>query len=55
MTLLTDAIRGVELEPGDSDRALSAMIEAGAEPANFASVRSGLLANGNAANPAGGG
>lgn len=49
VTLLTDAIRGVELEPGDSDRALQAMIEAGAQQATFAPVRSALLVNGNGA------
>lgn len=46
VTLLTDAIRGVELKPGDSDRALASMFAAGAEEATFASVHSGLLGNG---------
>jgi nicotinamidase/pyrazinamidase len=47
VTLLTDAIRGVELQPGDSDRALRTMIEAGASEATFPSVRSALLVNDN--------
>lgn len=42
VTLLTDAIRGVEVEPGDSDRAISEMLSAGADQASFPSVRSGL-------------
>lgn len=42
VTLLTDAIRGVEVEPGDSDRAIAEMLSAGADQASFPSVRSGL-------------
>ncbi len=38
VTLLKDAIRGVELSPGDSDRAISEMIGAGAETADIASL-----------------
>ncbi|MBU5636293.1 nicotinamidase [Geomonas sp. Red69] len=44
VTVLTDAIRGVEVEPGDSERALQEMWGAGAEQATFASVRGDLQA-----------
>jgi nicotinamidase/pyrazinamidase len=43
VTVLTDAIRGVERQQGDADRALAAMVEAGAELANLESIGS-LLA-----------
>lgn len=52
VTLLTDAIRGVDLEPGDSQRALKAMLEAGAEEASFDSVLSALTADRNGADHA---
>lgn len=52
VTLLTDAIRGVDVEPGDSQRAAKAMLEAGAEEASFDSVRSALTADKNGANHA---
>jgi nicotinamidase/pyrazinamidase len=42
-TLLTDAIRGVELKHGDSEAAVEEMIEAGAELANLESIGSYLL------------
>ncbi|TSK08033.1 MAG: isochorismatase family protein [Geobacter sp.] len=45
VTLLTDAIRGVDVEPGDSHRAAKAMLEAGAEEASFDSVRGALTAD----------
>lgn len=38
VTLLTDAIRGVELRHGDSDRAIAEMVEAGADVATLESV-----------------
>lgn len=44
VTLLTDAIRGVEVRAGDTQRAAKAMLEAGAEEAAFDSVRSALTA-----------
>ena len=43
VTVLTDAIRAVERQQGDGDRALAAMVEAGAEFANLESIGS-LLA-----------
>ncbi len=52
VTLLTDAIRGVDVEPGDSHRAAKEMLEAGAEKATFDSVRSALTADRNGANHA---
>ncbi|QWV95244.1 nicotinamidase [Geomonas oryzisoli] len=42
VTVLTDAIRGVDVKPGDSDHALGEMVAAGADQATFASVRSAL-------------
>lgn len=38
VTVLMDAIKGVEVEPGDSTRALEAMIRAGARLGNFKDV-----------------
>lgn len=38
MTVIEDAIRGVEVEPGDSERAIQAMREAGAVFATAAEV-----------------
>ncbi|MBJ6799073.1 nicotinamidase [Geomonas propionica] len=52
VTVLTDAIRGVEVQPGDSERALQAMLTAGASQATFASVRSSLQAEGETRPPA---
>ncbi|MBJ6751189.1 nicotinamidase [Geomonas anaerohicana] len=52
VTVLTDAIRGVEMKPGDSDRALQEMMAAGADQATFPTVRSTLLADGEARPPA---
>jgi nicotinamidase/pyrazinamidase len=43
-TVLMDAIRGVEVEPGDSVRALEAMIRAGARVANLRDVEQELEA-----------
>lgn len=40
VTVLTDAIRGVELEPGDSERAITEMVNSGAELATLESVGS---------------
>lgn len=40
VTVLTDAVRGVDVKPGDSVRALGEMVAAGADQATFASVRS---------------
>jgi len=42
VTLLTDAVRGVELQRGNSDLAVAAMVEAGADLATLASI-GGLL------------
>jgi len=42
VTLLTDAIRGVELKPGDSERAVAEMVAAGAEVATLETVRGTL-------------
>lgn len=42
VTLLADAVAGVELEPGNSDRAVAQMIEAGADLTSLASI-GGLL------------
>ena len=36
---LTDAMRGVELQPGDSDKALAEMQHAGARPATLGSMK----------------
>ncbi|MBU5612355.1 nicotinamidase [Geomonas azotofigens] len=52
VTVLTDAIRGVEVQPGDSERALTEMLAAGAGQATFPSVRSALQAEGEARPPA---
>lgn len=52
VTLLTDAMRGVDVEPGDSQRAAKAMLEAGAEEASFDSVRGALTADRNGADHA---
>ena len=45
VTLLTDAIRGVELTPGDSRRAVAEMTGAGAETAELRSVVSSMEAD----------
>ncbi|WP_224982463.1 bifunctional nicotinamidase/pyrazinamidase [Geomonas agri] len=52
VTVLTDAIRGVEVQAGDSEHALQEMLAAGAGQATFASVRSTLQAEGEAHLPA---
>jgi nicotinamidase/pyrazinamidase len=39
VTLLTDAIRGVEVKPGDSDRSVAEMIGAGADRATLDTVK----------------
>ena len=44
VTLLTDAIKGVELQPGDSQRAIAEMVVAGAELADLESIRPALEA-----------
>ena len=44
VTLLTDAIRGVDLKPGDSERAVAEMIGAGAELGTLESVNELLRA-----------
>ncbi|HEX9006337.1 MAG TPA: isochorismatase family protein, partial [Bacteroidota bacterium] len=49
VTLLTDAVRAVELEPGDTERAIVAMIGAGAERATFDTVKKRLAASGGGA------
>ncbi|MBI2843371.1 MAG: nicotinamidase [Armatimonadetes bacterium] len=38
VTLLADAVRGVEVQPGDSQRAIEAMIRAGARIGNYKDV-----------------
>lgn len=38
VTLLEDAVRGVELRPGDSSKAVAAMTSAGARPATLATI-----------------
>lgn len=38
VTVLTDAVKGVDLEPGDSERALEEIAKAGAEMAELAAV-----------------
>lgn len=43
VTVLADAVRGVELNPGDSERAVARMVEAGAEMATFSSIEPLLL------------
>jgi nicotinamidase/pyrazinamidase len=45
-TLLTDAIQGVDLKPGDAERAVAEMVEAGAELATLDSIGSALAAQG---------
>jgi nicotinamidase/pyrazinamidase len=44
VTLLTDAIRGVDLERGDSERAVAKMVAAGAELADLRAVRASMEA-----------
>lgn len=44
VTLLADAVRGVELQQGDSERAVAAMVEAGADLVTLSTVGSTLLA-----------
>lgn len=39
VTLLTDAIKGVDLEPGDSEKAIDEMIGAGAKPATLDEIK----------------
>jgi nicotinamidase/pyrazinamidase len=38
VTLLTDAVRGIDLKPGDCERAIAQMVEAGADLANLESI-----------------
>jgi nicotinamidase/pyrazinamidase len=38
VTVLLDAVRGIDREPGDSERALRKMKEAGADTATLASI-----------------
>ncbi|WP_224962298.1 nicotinamidase [Geomonas subterranea] len=52
VTVLTDAIRGVDVNPGDSERALREMLDAGAGQATLPSVRSALLSDGEPRPPA---
>jgi nicotinamidase/pyrazinamidase len=47
VTLLTDAIRGVESQQGDSERAIAEMVEAGCDVATLESVGSWLAPGGN--------
>ena len=42
--LLADAIRGVDLKPGDAERAVAEMVEAGAELVTLASIGASLVA-----------
>jgi nicotinamidase/pyrazinamidase len=42
VTLLLDAVRGVDAQPGDSERAIEAMIRAGARVANLKDVEEEL-------------
>jgi nicotinamidase/pyrazinamidase len=51
VTVLLDAVRGIDREPGDSERALQKMKEAGAETATLGSV-DGELAGASDRNPA---
>lgn len=44
VTLLADAIRGVDLRPGDSQRAIAEMVGAGAELADLEAIRPALEA-----------
>ncbi len=44
VTVIEDAIRGVEVQPGDSERALEEMRDAGAEIANSERVRERIAA-----------
>ena len=44
VTLLLDAVRGVDVEPGDSRRAIEAMIRAGSRVATFKDVEEELMA-----------
>lgn len=50
VTLLADAVRGVELQPGNSERAVTEMVEAGAEMAALSSI-GGILLAGNHSPP----
>jgi nicotinamidase/pyrazinamidase len=43
VTLLTDAIRGVDLQHGDSDRAIAEMVEGGADVATLESIGTWLM------------
>lgn len=49
VTLLTDAIRGVDLERGDSERAIARMVAAGAELADLKAVQAQLETQNNSA------
>lgn len=49
VTVLEDAIRGVDLTPGDSERALREMVEAGASLARFEDVAREMSASAEAA------
>ncbi|HJV35962.1 isochorismatase family protein [Geomonas sp.] len=42
-TLLSDAIHGVDLKPGDAERAVAEMVEAGAELATLESIGGSLI------------
>lgn len=44
VTLLVDAIKGVDAEPGDADRALAAMVAAGADAHSWARSRTAIAA-----------
>jgi len=44
VTLLADAVRGVELQPGNCERAVAQMVEAGADLATLTSIGGLLLA-----------
>jgi nicotinamidase/pyrazinamidase len=44
VTVIEDAVRGVDVEPGDSDKALEAMREAGAEIASSERIRERIAA-----------
>lgn len=42
VTLLTDAVRGIDVKPGDAERAVAQMVEAGAELATLESIGASL-------------
>jgi nicotinamidase/pyrazinamidase len=45
VTVLTDAVQGVEVKAGDTERAMTDMVRAGADLGNFESVGASLAAN----------